>query len=458
MTMHGEEERIFSTTDSQVFNLEGSYVFNNGSLNSMRYFYRNSDYSFTEQHEEEDHDDEDHDEDHDEHGHEEGPTLFSNDSDEFGLILDFGDDSLSQKLVLQNMNEDVSIIGAEAFMNPVDSTEKMIGYYVGTSLMGLDLHLGIRHDRLNRQGTVTHAHEEEHHDEDHDEDHDEEEEMESYDIDRNETSMALSIDSMLNENTTLTLGLASVKRAPSAVELFMNGEHLATGRFEVGDVTLESETSNNIDLRFDYESNGFFANATIFRNDVADYIYLRDETEEEHEMHAEDDHDGHEDHDDHDDHGGLILSNYMQKDAEFSGYELELGRSISLNDGSMTFSYGMDYVNAKFKDRTYVPRINPRRHILSMSYAKDSTNASLTLRNVKSQTKLSLNETPTESYNMLDLKLSQRIPIFYGDSEMVVTLFAKNLLDEAARNHSSFVKDEVPLPGRNIGLRFNMRF
>ena len=453
---HGEEERIFSTTDSQVFNLEGSYVFNNGSLNSMRYFYRNSDYSFTEQHEEEEHDDEDHDEDHDEHGHEEGPTLFSNDSDEFGLILDFGDDSLSQKLVLQNMNEDVSIIGAEAFMNPVDSTEKMIGYYVGTSLMGLDLHLGIRHDRVNRQGTVTHAHEEEHHDEDHDEDHDEEEEMESYDIDRNETSMALSIDSMLNENTTLTLGLASVKRAPSAVELFMNGEHLATGRFEVGDVTLESETSNNIDLRFDYESNGFFANATIFRNDVADYIYLRDETEEEHEMHAEDDHD--EDHDDHDDHGGLILSHYMQKDAEFSGYELELGRSISLNDGSMTFSYGMDYVNAKFKDRTYVPRINPRRHILSMSYAKNSTNASLTLRNVKSQTKLSLNETPTESYNMLDLKLSQKIPIFYGDSEMVVTLFAKNLLDEAARNHSSFVKDEVPLPGRNIGLRFNMRF
>ena len=178
-----------------------------------------------------------------------------------------------------------------------------------------------------------------------------------------------------------------------------------------------------------------------------------DDLDEDHEDHE--DHDGHEDHDDH---GGLILSNYMQKDAEFSGYELELGRSISLNDGSMTFSYGMDYVNAKFKDRTYVPRINPRRHILSMSYAKDSTNASLTLRNVKSQTKLSLNETPTESYNMLDLKLSQRIPIFYGDSEMVVTLFAKNLLDEAARNHSSFVKDEVPLPGRNIGLRFNMRF
>ena len=245
----------------------------------------------------------------------------------------------------------------------------------------------------------------------------------------------------------------------------MNGAHLATGRFEVGDVTLESETSNNIDLTFDYENNGFFATATIFRNDVDDYIYLLDESEEEHEMHEEDDHDEdhddhdeHDDHDGHDDHGGLILSNYMQKDAEFNGYEFELGRSVNVNGGSMSFSYGMDYVNAKFKDGGYVPRINPRRHIFSIDYAKEGTRASLTLRNVKSQNKLSLNETPTESYNMLDLKVSQSLPIFSGDGEMMVTLFAKNLLDEVARNHSSFVKDQVPLPGRNIGLRFNMKF
>ena len=59
---------------------------------------------------------------------------------------------------------------------------------------------------------------------------------------------------------------------------------------------------------------------------------------------------------------------------------------------------------------------------------------------------------------MVDLKISQRIPTFNGDGEILVTLFAKNLLDEVARNHSSFVKDQVPLPGRNIGLRFNMKF
>ena len=466
---HGEEERIFSTTDSENFNIEGSYLLSNGPVNRINYYYRNTDYSLTEQHAEEDHEDE-HDEDHDEDhegghdDHDEGPTLFSNDADEFGLILDFAQyNSLSQKLVLQNMNEDVSILGAEAFMNPAESNEKMIGYYMGTRFMGLDFDLGVRHDRINRRGTVSHEHEEEHHDEDEDHDgeegHHEEEELESYDIDYNDTSIALSLGSLINENTSFSIGLAQVKRAPSAVELFMNGEHLSTGRFEVGNTDLETETSNNLDFNLKYEKNGLFASASIFRNDVDDYIYLQDETEEEHEMHhdEDDDHDD-EEHGDHDDHGGLILANYLQKDAEFNGYEFEIGRSIDLNNASMTLSYGMDYVNAKFKDGTYVPRINPRRHILSLGYSKEGTSASLIMRKVTSQSKLALNETTTESYNMLDLKVSQRIPIFYGESEMFITVFAKNLLDEVARNHSSFVKDQVPLPGRNIGIRFSFQF
>ena len=39
-----------------------------------------------------------------------------------------------------------------------------------------------------------------------------------------------------------------------------------------------------------------------------------------------------------------------------------------------------------------------------------------------------------------------------------VSVFGKNLLDEIARNHSSFVKNEVPLPGRSYGLKFSAQF
>ena len=34
----------------------------------------------------------------------------------------------------------------------------------------------------------------------------------------------------------------------------------------------------------------------------------------------------------------------------------------------------------------------------------------------------------------------------------------RNLLDEKARNHASFVKDQVPLPGKNVGIKFNFDF
>ena len=56
-----EGERIFSKTESNVVNLEGSFVVNNGWLTKIDYQFRDSDYSLTEQHaEEEGHDDEEH--------------------------------------------------------------------------------------------------------------------------------------------------------------------------------------------------------------------------------------------------------------------------------------------------------------------------------------------------------------------------------------------------------------
>jgi iron complex outermembrane receptor protein len=45
-----------------------------------------------------------------------------------------------------------------------------------------------------------------------------------------------------------------------------------------------------------------------------------------------------------------------------------------------------------------------------------------------------------------------------GQGNLTVSLFGNNLIDEVARNHSSYVKTQVPLPGRNYGIRFNLTF
>lgn len=48
--------------------------------------------------------------------------------------------------------------------------------------------------------------------------------------------------------------------------------------------------------------------------------------------------------------------------------------------------------------------------------------------------------------------------ILINQGDLSVSVFANNVLDEVARNHSSFVKDKVPLPGSNYGVKFNFKF
>lgn len=227
-------------------------------------------------------------------------------------------------------------------MNPTASEEMTLGYYLSKQVDSFHLDLGIRHDRTSRKGSVSHEeehdeHEEEQHDEHEEEQH--EEEMDYFSNDYNATSFAMSLSKDLNENFDLNITAGMVERTPSAVELFMNGPHLATGRLEIGNTDLESEKSANFDATLSYDYEGVFGTFTLFKNDVDNYIYLQDETEE-----------AHEEHDDEDDHGGLIKANYLQQDAQFVGYELQLGTVIELGDGDLTLSFGRDSVAGEFRD------------------------------------------------------------------------------------------------------------
>ena len=285
-------------------------------------------------------------------------------------------------------------------------------------------------------------HEEEDHDE-HEEEHPDEE-MDYFSKDYNATSFAMSLSKDLNENVDLNVSAGMVERTPSAMELFMNGAHLATGRLEIGNTNLESERSTNFDATLSYEHEGIFGTVTLFKNDVANYIYLQDETAEVHE-----------EHDDEDDHGGLIKANYLQQNAQFIGYELEMGTVFELGDGDLTLSFGRDSVSGEFRDDSNIPRMTPDRNIYGISYAQNGLELKLDLKDVGSQRDLGTNETVTSGFNMLNFNAVKTFT--FGKKKTArVSFFAKNLLDEVARNHSSFVKDEVPLPGRNIGIKLQV--
>ena len=455
-----EGERIFSTTDSESLTLKGSYNVNGALVNKVDYTFRSSDYSLTEAHAEE-HDDEDHgdgdhgdedhgDEDHGDEHEEHAPTVFLNASKEYGAIFDVSKDDLSRKISFNFVDEDTSIFGEEAFMNPANSREITLGYFMSKEFDAYSVDFGLRLDQIGRTGSVSH----------------EDGDNENFNIEDTTSSFALNIGRNLNDNLEMTLGFASVERLPSVIELFMNGPHLATGRFEVGDPNLKSETSNNFDITFNYEKDNYYAYASFFINDVDNYIALMDEDEDHHDDHGDDDH-GDDDHgdddhgdDDHGDdhgHGNLIHANYMQENAEFDGYEIEIGRTVELGSGELTLSYGRDVVNAQFSDGHNVPRINPARNIYSLSYEQNDLIFKLHLKDVEKQNDFGEGESATEGYQMLDSRLTKT---FFpgGKTVLKVSIFGNNLLDEVARNHSSFVKDEVPLPGRNYGVKFNLTF
>ena len=453
-----EGERIFATTDSDVFSLQGSLNLNNGMVNKVDYFFQTTDYALMEQHAEEHgeehHDDEDHEgedhegEEHDEHeGHSEEPTLFTNDATEFGMIFDLSNDVRTQKISLNFVEEDMAIVGEEAFMRPTMSEEFTIGYYMSQEIGAANLDLAIRLDDITRDGSVA----EMHHDDDHetmDEDeHEGEEEIENYSFNYSTANYSLQVSQDLTDNLSLVFGATSAERAPGAQELFMNGPHLATRRFEVGNVNLSSEVSNNLDMTLNYAADSVFAKFSAYTNNVDNYIYLMDETEEEHE-----------DHEDEHEHGDLILAEYLQNDAKFTGYEFELGNSYQLDNGVLTATVGLDAVEAKFKDSgMFVPRIMPKRRFMNLDYVSGDYSAGVSYKEVQPQDNIAEGETGTDGYRMLDLDASKTFDL--GDGVTFrSSIFVKNLLDETARNHTSFVKNEVPLAGRNVGFKFRITF
>ena len=441
---HGDEhegERIFSTTDQNSFTIKGQYNLMGNLVKSVTYNYRDTDYELVEAHaEEEGHDD------HDDHGDEHAPTVFANDATEYGAIFDLSSDNFIQKIAFNFVDEDSSIVGEESFMNPANNEEFTLGYFVSADLDAFYLDAGFRIDQIERTGSVT------------DEDHGD---IDYYNIDDDTNSFALTLGRDLSDSLDVNIGFASVERLPSVIELFMNGPHMATGRLETGNPNLKSETSNNFDITFNYDSGDFYAMASFYVNDVDNYITLQDELDghdkdDDADPHPHDKDEGADPHP-HPEYEHLIHADYVQEDAEFRGYELEIGRTFSLGSGDLTLSFGRDEVDAEFSDGHNVPRINPARNIYSLSYVESDWVFKLTLKDVESQNDIGEGETKTDSYQMLDTRLTRTFNVGEA-SELKLSIFGTNLLDEVARNHSSFVKNEVPLAGRNYGAKFSYRF
>jgi iron complex outermembrane receptor protein len=252
----------------------------------------------------------------------------------------------------------------------------------------------------------------------------------------------------------LTIGLngAVSQRAPSQVELLARGAHEATQTFEIGDPTLDEETSYAGDLRVEIKgSRGRLAwSAFITRYD--DFIFgalTGNVVDEEGNPAAPGDPDG------------LDELEYRARDALFYGTEISGELDLfTLLGGRFGVDGRFDFVRARFLDGVdrNLPRITPIRWGGGVYYLSEVFDARVGFVRTEAQENIGAFETATNNFTYLNASFAYRLGLLDDRIPTELTLTARNLTDVRGRNHISFNKDEVLLPGRDVRFGLRVRF
>jgi iron complex outermembrane receptor protein len=255
---------------------------------------------------------------------------------------------------------------------------------------------------------------------------------------RDFTSVSASAGAFFRPSAPLFLGLSVARneRAPSEVELFAEGAHVATGAFEVGDIDLDSEVATSIEATVHYASGPFEFDLHAYHAEYDGFIDLRptglDDVDSE-----------------------LPIFTYVQTGATFRGFEAEASyRLWEAGDRNLDLTGAADLVRAS-TDLGPAARIPPWSATAGLDWTSRLFDVGLEVRHVAGQDRTAAFELPTDSYTMVNLKAAVRP---FADRNVILFAEASNLTDEEAREHASFQKDIAPQPGRSLRVGATYRF
>lgn len=253
----------------------------------------------------------------------------------------------------------------------------------------------------------------------------------------NTFSGSLGLSVPLGDSFRLGVSASHAERAPSAEELFADGAHAATRTYEIGDSSFAKEISNGLEAVLRGRGSGWRLEASAFFTRFRNFIYLSptggmDE--------------------------GLPVFEYRQDGARFWGAELDAGVTLARFDQTRIELTGLvDFTRADILNGGgRVPRIPPLRLLGGIEASGGSIGGRLEVEHVTRQTRIAGFETETPGWTMVNASLNWR-PLGAG-SNTIIMLSANNIFDVEARRHSSFLKNEAPLAGRDIRVTARLSF
>lgn len=258
----------------------------------------------------------------------------------------------------------------------------------------------------------------------------------------------------LTDNLVAAANLGRGFRAPDLFELFVNGVHGGVAAVQIGDPTLEEETSINTDFSLRWRSQRLQAKATIYRNKISDYLFFGDTGQ----TNA----------------GGLPILQAEQADATLYGADLsahyQLNTLVALH-GSYEVVRG-DFDDSG-NDLPLLPADTIRGGVTLTPTAMGALeNPYLTVEVVHKKDKdaagqlepfSQFDNTPfgtasTDDYTLLNLYAGFDLPYEASGQPGRIALRVNNLLDEDYRDFLDTYKGYALSPGRNVTLQMNLPF
>lgn len=314
---------------------------------------------------------------------------------------------------LQIRNREFSAIGEEAFVAPNDTFQWGIFAVEEIEVEVVTFEFGARFDRQTTENTELNL-------------------KKSY----NNLSFSAGAAIHPNETNLIGLSLSRSERSPTPEELFSNGPHLATSAYELGNLELDTEKAISAELTIKHDQGRFSGSLNIYHTWYQDFIY-------EHETGNEID--------------GLSLLQFQARDAKFYGTELEIDYTLLEEDYySVILTATGDFVHARFTDGSIIPRIPAASAHFGVEYQSDYIDAGADIRFSGSKNKTATNILPTDGYTSIDLSINWRP--FAEDRDLNIRVQALNITNADRRQHTSYLKDLVPMPGRNFKLSLNYGF
>ena len=237
------------------------------------------------------------------------------------------------------------------------------------------------------------------------------------------------------ENSSLRFNIGSGYRAPNLIELFADGVHHGTFRYEKGNVNLVAEKSFQTDISFDINNEDSSVSFNLFYNDISDYIYVspsRDRMD------------------------GFAVYNYMQQDSELYGGEISFDKKTGFD--WLSYNTSLEYIFAESADGEALPFIAPLtfNQVFNIDFSSNYSFEIDFLAKAK-QGRVAMFEEETDGYSVLNL--SGNWMTSFLENDLNIFWSVNNVFDTEYYDHlSRFKTAGIEEMGRNISVGLKYKF